>query len=402
MENSVLKKVGDDGTGPDHTPRLDSEPWELSLSGETERAKERPLSLNQLLRLEAEPYEQPQRVECVSAGDMTLGKASVRFGGARFSTLARYMGIDPDPESWEEEMPTVIFRSAARAFGGPARHHTTSLPLRDCLDPAYEVMLATHLEGEPLPYEHGGPLRLVVGPELFFYKALKWLAEIEIVHEPLDLHPGTWEKYAGYHKRGRVRYDERFTPMLREIVNVYEGARSFLVDVTEEIPEDSYSSVLAEAIKARDFSHLIAARLHEIDRPLWRSIPHKDLTDFTFKKRNFHAKLRGTSFAGFSFFGCDLSNCNFSLSIFSAAKFSRPDGSEAANLEGCDLEGANFRNAHLRNVSLQGAILANVEFFDPAKVDQSTNRVEGLDVRNAQKLDPNTKSWLKRNGAIAS
>ncbi len=401
MMAEILKSVGDPGTGDDHTPQLDSNPWELKLLGATTRALDPPLSLEDLLNLESEPFEQDQGVKCVSAGQMTLGRPSVRFAGVRFTTLAQYMGFDPDPERWREEWPTVIFRSKAKSYGGPKTEpHTTSLPLRDCLDPQYQVMLATHLDGEPLPYTpHGGPLRLVVGPELYFYKAIKWLAEVEIVDGCLDDHLGTWEKYSGYHKRGRVRFTERFTPMLRRIVGVQRTDQGVLVDETLALATEVYDATLKEAIEQRKFSRLIGARMHEIDRVAWHAIPDKDLSNFTFSDGDFHAKLRGTSFAGFSFVGCDLARCNFSLSIFSGAKFSRPDGSNPADLSQCDLEGANFKDAHLRDVSMEGATLTNVTFYDPAKFDQPTDRVEGLNVRNAIQLDPQTKAWLKKNGA---
>jgi DMSO/TMAO reductase YedYZ molybdopterin-dependent catalytic subunit len=51
-------------------------------------------------------------------------------------------------------------------------------------------MLAAHrmLDG-PVSREHGGPVRLFVGP-MYGYKSLKWLERIEVVD---DLHPGYWE-----------------------------------------------------------------------------------------------------------------------------------------------------------------------------------------------------------------
>jgi DMSO/TMAO reductase YedYZ molybdopterin-dependent catalytic subunit len=51
-------------------------------------------------------------------------------------------------------------------------------------------MLAAHemLDG-PVSREHGGPVRLFVGP-MYGYKSLKWLERIEVVDA---LHPGYWE-----------------------------------------------------------------------------------------------------------------------------------------------------------------------------------------------------------------
>jgi DMSO/TMAO reductase YedYZ molybdopterin-dependent catalytic subunit len=396
---SLLKSVGDPGTGIFHAPPLDSKPLELRLKGAIARNGET-IALDELLDLETMPFAQDVGIECVSAGNVTLAKSSVRFAGVRFSTLAECMGLDPYPGGWQDEVPTVIFRSAAWSYGGPKdEKHCTSLPLRDCLDPRYQVMLATHLEGEPLPYEHGGPLRLVVGPELYFYKALKWLAEIEVVHEPLDQNLGTWEQYSGYHKRARVRFEERFTPMIRHICAVKRAADGSLEDETEALPLETHAAALREAIEQRDFSRLVGAKLQEIDKPLWQSLKKQGIEGFMFKDGDFHAKLRGTSFAGFSFVGCDLSGCNFSLSIFSGAKFSKSDGSEPAKLIGCDLEGAKFQNAQLRNFEMQDATLTNVTFFEPSQVDRPTDRVDGLNVQGAINLDPATSAWLEKNGA---
>jgi DMSO/TMAO reductase YedYZ molybdopterin-dependent catalytic subunit len=62
-----------------------------------------------------------------------------------------------------------------------------------------EVMVATHLDGDVITRDHGGPVRLLVVP-MYGYKSLKWLERIEVVSaldEPTD--PGYWERlgYAG-------------------------------------------------------------------------------------------------------------------------------------------------------------------------------------------------------------
>ncbi|MDE2881272.1 MAG: molybdopterin-dependent oxidoreductase [Acidobacteriota bacterium] len=52
-----------------------------------------------------------------------------------------------------------------------------SLPVADALAP--EVMLADTMNGEPLPPEHGGPLRLIV-PGFYGVSQVKWLERIEV------------------------------------------------------------------------------------------------------------------------------------------------------------------------------------------------------------------------------
>ena len=52
-----------------------------------------------------------------------------------------------------------------------------SLPVADALAP--EVMLADTMNGEPLPREHGGPLRLIV-PGFYGVSQVKWVERIEL------------------------------------------------------------------------------------------------------------------------------------------------------------------------------------------------------------------------------
>ena len=57
-----------------------------------------------------------------------------------------------------------------------------------------DVLVAHHMEGNPVSREHGGPVRLYVAP-MYGYKSLKWLERIEVVDQldaPTD--PGYWEQ----------------------------------------------------------------------------------------------------------------------------------------------------------------------------------------------------------------
>lgn len=81
--------------------------------------------------------------------------------------------------------------------------YTTNVPLvefdRD------GVMLAFELDGEALAPEHGFPVRLIV-PQLYAYKAAKWVTGLEFMAENL---PGYWES-RGYHTRGDPWLEERY------------------------------------------------------------------------------------------------------------------------------------------------------------------------------------------------
>jgi len=80
---------------------------------------------------------------------------------------------------------------------------TTNLPLADLDRPAN--LLALSHNGEPLPAEHGGPVRLLV-PHLYFWKSAKWVRGFELLEED---YPGFWEQN-GYHMRGDPWHEERY------------------------------------------------------------------------------------------------------------------------------------------------------------------------------------------------
>jgi DMSO/TMAO reductase YedYZ molybdopterin-dependent catalytic subunit len=82
--------------------------------------------------------------------------------------------------------------------------YTTNLTLEDFSSP--EAILAHSWEGQPLPLDHGGPVRLVV-PHLYFWKSAKWLRRIEFATRD---HPGFWE-VRGYHNRGDPWTEERYS-----------------------------------------------------------------------------------------------------------------------------------------------------------------------------------------------
>ncbi len=65
--------------------------------------------------------------------------------------------------------------------GGDRGPYARSLPLEAARAP--DVLLAWAMDGEPLPPEHGAPLRLVV-PGWYAMASVKWLARLEVVTEP--------------------------------------------------------------------------------------------------------------------------------------------------------------------------------------------------------------------------
>jgi DMSO/TMAO reductase YedYZ molybdopterin-dependent catalytic subunit len=58
-----------------------------------------------------------------------------------------------------------------------------SLAIARATDPAAEVLLAYEMNGEPLPPDHGAPLRLVV-PDWYAMASVKWLRRIDVLRQP--------------------------------------------------------------------------------------------------------------------------------------------------------------------------------------------------------------------------
>jgi DMSO/TMAO reductase YedYZ molybdopterin-dependent catalytic subunit len=76
----------------------------------------------------------------------------------------------------------IVFAGAdAGTAGGKTARFERSLPVDRALDG--DVLLATAMNGEPLPPDHGSPLRLVV-PGAYGMASVKWLARIAAVDHP--------------------------------------------------------------------------------------------------------------------------------------------------------------------------------------------------------------------------
>jgi DMSO/TMAO reductase YedYZ molybdopterin-dependent catalytic subunit len=90
--------------------------------------------------------------------------------------------------------------------------YTTNTPLEIVM--ADNFLLATHFDGQPIPPDHGYPLRGVVGAipnradlkTPYLWKGAKWLRGLEFLSEDK---PGFWEQ-AGYHNEADAWKEERF------------------------------------------------------------------------------------------------------------------------------------------------------------------------------------------------
>jgi len=135
--------------------------------------------------------EQTSDFHCVT----TWTRRGLRWSGVRFADFYEQIVAPLCPAD-----PAAARFVVLRAQDG-AR---TSLPLEDLLSP--DVLLADHLDGQPLPIEHGAPLRLIA-PAHYGYKSVKHLHRIEFWRS--DEHYRPYGLRFMVHPGARVALEER-------------------------------------------------------------------------------------------------------------------------------------------------------------------------------------------------
>ncbi|MEO3974842.1 sulfite oxidase [Streptomyces sp. CAU 1734] len=119
-----------------------------------------------------------QQGETVSGTSWTLGAiGAARWRGVRLRDVLHRAGLSA---SAVEVMPRGLddeFISDGVSLGRVRR----PLPIAKALD---DVILAYEMNGEPLPYDHGFPVRVVV-PSWIGIASIKWLGDIEVSDTPL-------------------------------------------------------------------------------------------------------------------------------------------------------------------------------------------------------------------------
>jgi DMSO/TMAO reductase YedYZ molybdopterin-dependent catalytic subunit len=142
-------------------------------------------------RLLPRPLSQPWLVEAVGTGQWT---------GVALRPLLEEAGL-------QREVCEVVFTGLDRGVeGGVEQDYARSLRLEDAFDD--DVILAYALNGEPLPPQHGFPLRLLV-PRWYGMANVKWLTRITAVTE----HFAGFQNERGY--RLRTNADDPGQPVTR-------------------------------------------------------------------------------------------------------------------------------------------------------------------------------------------
>lgn len=178
-------------------PLVNPDTWSLRVTGMVDREVE--ISYAELM---AKPLQESWiTLACVSneVGGSLIGNA--KWLGWPVRTLLAEAGVQPGAD-------TVLSRSADG--------WTATTPLEALMD-ARDSLLAVAMNGEPLPPEHGFPVRMVV-PGLYGYvSATKWVTELKVSRFADEA--AYWTD-RGWSERGPVKLSSRIdTPGRGEDIN---------------------------------------------------------------------------------------------------------------------------------------------------------------------------------------
>jgi DMSO/TMAO reductase YedYZ molybdopterin-dependent catalytic subunit len=156
-------------------PTFDPATWKLRIGGLVEQPQE--LTYDELRALPQ--VSEVADFHCVTGWTVD----NVHWRGVRFGDLLAKAGPLPHAHALQfvsAEQPYVDYLTLDQAM----------LP---------HVMLAWEMDGKPLLREHGAPVRVVI-PEMYGYKNVKWVAEVNLVRQAGS---GYWENL-GYDENAWV------------------------------------------------------------------------------------------------------------------------------------------------------------------------------------------------------
>ncbi len=187
-------------------PQVDIAQWTLRIDGIVEE----PLEITFAELLDMPMVERHITISCVSN----------RVGGDLVGT-ATWTGV-PLRELLDRVRPGP---GAEQVVGRSVDDFTVGFPLEAVYD-GREALVAVGMNGEPLPFEHGFPARLVVAGLYGYVSATKWLSSIELrTWDGFDAYwiPRGWAKEAPIKTQSRIdtpRHNARIAPVRRAIAGV--------------------------------------------------------------------------------------------------------------------------------------------------------------------------------------
>ena len=202
-------------------PKLDPASWRLQVKGLFERSLS--LSLHDLQEMPSQTLV--VTLECAGNGRSRLAPpvegekwaygavSTAEWTGVPLREVIDRAGLKSSPRE-------LVFRGADEGMVGDrleAIRFERSLTLEDARES--DALLAYAMNGEPLPIQHGYPLRLVV-PRYYGVASVKWLTEIEAITG----------RFAGFFQAARYQYEwPRNGHIEREPVTL-QRVRALIID----------------------------------------------------------------------------------------------------------------------------------------------------------------------------
>jgi DMSO/TMAO reductase YedYZ molybdopterin-dependent catalytic subunit len=167
-----------DLSGP---PNICMDQWKLEIDG----CVEQPVRLDWAGFQALPQTDDVSDFHCVTS----WSRMDLRWRGVQVSTLLAL--ARPRPEA---------AHLLVHAYDG----YTTNVPLEEALKD--DVLLVHTVDGQPLPDEHGGPLRMIT-PQLWAWKGAKWVRRLEVLEHDQE---GFWEK-RGYSNTAHPWRNDRYS-----------------------------------------------------------------------------------------------------------------------------------------------------------------------------------------------
>ncbi|MET9296125.1 sulfite oxidase [Streptomyces sp. NPDC003077] len=257
------------------TPRLEADTWSLRIWGDGLRGGPVSFSYRQLRALPSvtrtaflecagngRGFYTSQQGDEVTGTPWTLGAiGAARWRGARLGDVLRLAGIT-------REAVDVMPRGLDDPYVSGGVDHgrvRRPLPVAKAMD---DVLLAYEMNGAPLPYDHGYPVR-VLAPSWIGIASVKWVGDIEVSARSLGS-PWNTEFYRLF---GPAYPPGGSAPLTRQTVkSAFELAPGavFGAGRTYRLSGRSWSghgAVLAVEVSTDGGAHWRPARLHDAPRP---------------------------------------------------------------------------------------------------------------------------------------
>jgi DMSO/TMAO reductase YedYZ molybdopterin-dependent catalytic subunit len=169
-------------------PDISTDEWTLEVGGLVEN----PLTLTWKDFLALPQADDVSDFHCVT----TWSRFDNHWKGVRFRTIAEL--VVPQLEARH------VLTTGYDHMPGTRIPYTTNVPLARAIED--DVLLVHTWQGQPLPREHGGPVRMIT-PKLYAWKGAKWIHRVDFLAEDQK---GFWE-LRGYSNTAEPWANDRYS-----------------------------------------------------------------------------------------------------------------------------------------------------------------------------------------------